>query len=195
MSIHMHQGTGGCQCVARSTPCSQNLDEMDFTRGIWSAAMNGEVEQVQKHLEKNCPDVLDSSGYTALHYAARHGHLNVCKILLICGANPNCLTPAGKASPLHRAAYSGHSDIVEILAKHGAKLDSIDVDGQTALHKAAQKSHTEVIQVLMKENPSLSSIRDKWHKQPVDYVAKTNKELQILLKPIMEFENMEVTKS
>ena len=28
--------------------------------------MNGEVEQVQKHLDKNCPDVLDSSGYTAL---------------------------------------------------------------------------------------------------------------------------------
>ena len=61
------QGTGGCQCMARSTGAySQNLDEMDFTRGIWSAAMNGEVEQVQKHLDKNCPDVLDSSGYTAL---------------------------------------------------------------------------------------------------------------------------------
>jgi hypothetical protein len=41
----------------------------------------------------------------------------------------------------------------------------------------------DVIQLLMKNNPSLSSIRDKWHKQPVDYVAETNNELKILLKP------------
>jgi ankyrin repeat protein len=60
----------------------------------------------------------------------------VCKILLSSGANPDVLTPAGKASPLHRAAYGGHSDIVKILTEHGAKLDLIDIDGQTALHKA-----------------------------------------------------------
>lgn len=186
MSTHMHHADHGtsCQCVARSAAYSQNLDEMDFTRGIWFAAINGEVEEVQKYLDKkSSPDVLDSSGYSALHYAARHGHLNVCKILLISGANPDSLTRAGKASPLHRAAYSGHSDIVKILAEHGAQLDLVDIDGQTALHKAAQNSHTEVIQLLMTNNPSLSSVKDKWHKLPVDYVTETNKELQILLKP------------
>ena len=67
MSQHMHHEGTSCQCTARSSPYSQNLDEMDFTRGIWSAAMNGEVEQVQKYLDKkSSPDVLDSSGYTAL---------------------------------------------------------------------------------------------------------------------------------
>lgn len=40
---------------------------MDFTRGIWSAALNGEVEQVKKYLDRKCsPDILDSAGYTAL---------------------------------------------------------------------------------------------------------------------------------
>jgi hypothetical protein len=53
--------------VARSAAYSQNLDEMDFTRGIWFAAINGEVEEVQKYLDKkSSPDVLDSSGYSAL---------------------------------------------------------------------------------------------------------------------------------
>ena len=37
---------------------------------------------------------------------------------------------------MHRAAYSGHSDIAKILAEHGSKLDLVDIDGQTALHKA-----------------------------------------------------------
>ena len=68
MSTHIHQGTS-CQCMARSAAYSQNLDEMDFTRGIWSAAMNGEVDRVQNYLDKKCsPDALDSSGYTALVY-------------------------------------------------------------------------------------------------------------------------------
>ena len=52
-----------------------------------------------------------------------------------------------------------------------------------SISQAAQKSHTEVIQILMKNNPSLSSIKDKWHKLPVDYVTETNKELERLLKP------------
>ena len=64
-SSHVHQGTN-CQCVERSAMYSQNLDEMDFTRGIWSAAMNGEVDKVQKYLDTKSPDVVDSSGYTAL---------------------------------------------------------------------------------------------------------------------------------
>ena len=53
--------------MPRSAAYSQNLDEMDFTRGIWSAAMDGEVAKVQTFLDKKCsPDALDSSGYTAL---------------------------------------------------------------------------------------------------------------------------------
>ncbi|XP_028401651.1 ankyrin repeat domain-containing protein 39-like [Dendronephthya gigantea] len=181
----MHHDHGStCQCTASSTPYSQNMDEMDFTRGIWSAALNGEVDQVQKYLDRKCSaDILDSAGYTALHYAARNGHLNVCKILLDYGANPNSLTRAGKASPLHRAAYSGHSNIVKTLIEHGGKLDLADVDGQTALHKAAQKSHIEIIQHLLKHKPSLSLVKDNLKKLPIDYVPETNRDLQLLLEP------------
>ena len=45
------------------------------------------------------------------------------------------MTRSGKASPLHRAAHCGHSDIVKILIDYGAKLELHDSDGQTALHK------------------------------------------------------------
>ena len=69
MSTHIHHEGTSCQCMARSAAYSQNFDEMDFTRGIWSAAMNGEVDRVQNYLDKKCsPDALDSSGYTALVY-------------------------------------------------------------------------------------------------------------------------------
>ena len=47
----------------------------------------------------------------------------------------NSQTRSGKASSLHRAAYSGHSGVVKTLIKGGADPRLCDSDGQTALHK------------------------------------------------------------
>ena len=48
------------------------------------------------------------------------------------------LTPppsTGGATPLHRAAYSGHTDIAQLLINSGADVRLVDSDGKTALHK------------------------------------------------------------
>ena len=45
----------------------QTLDELDFERGIWSAALTGDEDKIKQHLKKRTdPDVTDSAGYTAL---------------------------------------------------------------------------------------------------------------------------------
>lgn len=55
----------GHQSVAPSV--HQTLDEMDFQRGVWSAALDGEVDRVQSYLrDGGDPNVVDSSSYTAL---------------------------------------------------------------------------------------------------------------------------------
>lgn len=51
-------------------------------------------------------DALDNAGYTALHYAARTGNIDICKKLLYNGADINATTN-GKATPLHKAAAAG----------------------------------------------------------------------------------------
>lgn len=59
---------------------------------------------------KNAKDTItapDNAGYTALHYAARNGHVDICKMLIQYGANINATTKSGKATPLHKAAASG----------------------------------------------------------------------------------------
>ena len=44
--------------------------ELEFERGIWSAAMDGEEKKVEKLLKSGvCPSATDSSGYTALVYS------------------------------------------------------------------------------------------------------------------------------
>jgi len=53
-------------------------------------------------------------------------------------------------TPLHFAAYSGHSEILEILIrKLDANVDSQNKLGQTPLHLACKKSHKKVIERLL----------------------------------------------
>ncbi|XP_021477117.2 ankyrin repeat domain-containing protein 39 isoform X2 [Oncorhynchus mykiss] len=135
--------SGGHQCNVRccshqlaSPSAHQTLDEMDFERGIWSAAMDGDLERVKSLLKKGTdPNLRDSANYTALHYASRSGHKSVCKFLLESGACANPQTPGG-ATPLHRSAYCGQLDVVQLLLHHGADPQLCDGDGSSPLHKA-----------------------------------------------------------
>jgi hypothetical protein len=39
-SSHKHDNSESCKCNSRTTSTAQNLDELDFDRGIWSAGEN-----------------------------------------------------------------------------------------------------------------------------------------------------------
>ena len=57
-----------CNCPSATTSVYQTLDEMTFERGIWSAALSGQVDEVKKCLTKggDCVNSKDKYGYTAL---------------------------------------------------------------------------------------------------------------------------------
>ena len=58
---------GECGCSSKSSTYAQSLSEMDFERGIWQAALNGDVSRVRKFLDKGTdPNSRDGLGYTAL---------------------------------------------------------------------------------------------------------------------------------
>ncbi|XP_014212235.1 ankyrin repeat domain-containing protein 39-like [Copidosoma floridanum] len=113
------------------------LSELGY-RVVCSTAQTGDISRVRNFLGKGvCADVLDSAGYTSLHYAARNGHSNVCQELLSHGADPNTRTRSARATPLQRAAMQGHLDVVKILLQAGADPNVQDDDGYTAMHRAA----------------------------------------------------------
>lgn len=171
-----------CSCCSHTVSSSvhQTLNEMDFERGIWSAAMDGDLERVKSLIQKGTnPNMKDVAGYTSLHYASRSGHLAVCKFLLENGACSSPQTPGG-ATPLHRAAYCGHMDVVRLLLQHKANPQLCDDDGASALHKAAEKGHAEVCQLLLQECPSLCSQRN--NREQLPYQLAKQDDLQELLK-------------
>jgi len=67
-----------------------------------------------------------------LHFAARDGHLEVVKLLLERGVDPN-VRNNHDSTPLHYAAKKCHVDVARVLLDHGADPTIRDNKGRTPL--------------------------------------------------------------
>jgi hypothetical protein len=68
--------------------------------------------------------------HLALSQAASFGYVEIVRLLLDAGEDPNRYNPMGGHShttPLHQAAGEGHEHVVRLLVERGAKLDLKDV--------------------------------------------------------------------
>jgi hypothetical protein len=68
--------------------------------------------------------------YLALAFAASFGHLEIVRLLLDAGEDPNRYNPVGghsHSTPLHEAAGAGHDEVVRLLVERGARLDLKDI--------------------------------------------------------------------
>ena len=78
-------------------------------------------------------DLADTSGNTALHYAAAYGWLECVHILTHYGANPSPEN-AWKTTPITVALQKNHSSIVkELLKSQDINVNSKDDEGRTLL--------------------------------------------------------------
>lgn len=174
---HLHHGQQHgdhqqqCNC-SKTTTASQSLDELEFERGIWTAAIDNDESKLRSLIDRGQLHARDNSGYTALHYAARSGHLSICRILLDAGIGVDVQTHGG-VTALHRAAMMGHNDIVNLLLTRKADPSIQDSDGKNALHRAAEKCHPEVCRSLLQQSgPSLVAIRDCKGKVPLELLPE-----------------------
>lgn len=93
------------------------------------AVISGEGPEVEKVLARGTWDLsaLDVEGYTALHRAIFPGYLEVVKVLLAHGADPNVRTGDGLPA-LNIALDYGMGEIVDVLLAHGAKRGAVASD-------------------------------------------------------------------
>ncbi|XP_065565796.1 putative ankyrin repeat protein RF_0381 [Artemia franciscana] len=106
-------------------------------------------------------DATNVYGETPLGTAIRTSNLDLVKLLLKHGANPNCGESFGSAPPLHMAiiimaAKEGSADVCNLLIKSGAEIDATDVDGETPLGTAIKTSNLDLVKLLLKRgaNPN-----------------------------------------
>jgi hypothetical protein len=68
--------------------------------------------------------------HLALALASQMGHIEIVRLLLDAGEDPNRYNPPGAhahSTPLHQAALMGHEGLVRLLVEHGANADTKDL--------------------------------------------------------------------
>ena len=106
---------------------------------------------IVEFLLKNGADVKtaarNAQKVTALHGAVARRDVEIVKMLLEAGADPNARQERGFV-PLHDAAANGNAALVELLLKRGARADAKTDDGKTAAEMAAEREHRELAEML-----------------------------------------------
>ena len=77
------------------------------------------------------PNTQDHNGWTPLHEVAQRKRLDLVRLLLDAGANPNIPGGDENYTPLHDAVEVGSIDIVEILVERGANKEARTISGKT----------------------------------------------------------------
>src|SRR5260370_30217273 len=108
-----------CACVAAG--CRPSCVDTADTRSVFDAAWQNDVAAMRELLDRDA-----SLATTAGCGSSSSG-------------SPSVLTARmmGERTPLLVAARQGHAEIVKLLLDHGASVDSVDANGDTALHLAA----------------------------------------------------------
>jgi ankyrin repeat protein len=117
---------------------------------ILRAAYDGDLEETRLLLSHN-PNLVfakNREGFTALHYAARHGYVEIAKLLLAERADVNAKTGKGD-TPLHYAAWYGHKETVQLLLSSNADVGVRDGIGRMPLFDAAANGQIEEVGMLL----------------------------------------------
>ncbi|ESO84534.1 hypothetical protein LOTGIDRAFT_168604 [Lottia gigantea] len=121
-------------------------------------------------------DLLDVTRNCAISYATLNNNMDVCRVLLEAGANPN----AGFTSPLYQAVKNDCSDeLIALLIQHKASVNVwADSSGLNTLMAASYKNRTEVVRLLLEAGAHFPST---WHKNKSFVAAIKFDNLQIVL--------------
>jgi ankyrin repeat protein len=93
-------------------------------------------------------DIRDRNQNILLHYAIILKNLEIVKLLLENGSNPN-LTEKNGYNSLHLAIYSRNFDICELIFKHNIDVNAKCNTGESALHLACNLQLTKISALLV----------------------------------------------
>jgi len=119
---------------------------------VFDAAAVGNADIVRTLLSSDRASVDDRgpNGYTALHVAAGFGQLEVARLLLGRGADPNAVAfNESRETPLHGAVAARRRDTAGLLLALGASPNSLRRGGWTPLHIAARDGEDDLAVMLL----------------------------------------------
>jgi uncharacterized protein len=141
---------------------------------FFDAAAVGNVTAVRAAMtaERAAVDDRGPDGYTSLHLAAAFGHLEVARLLMGRGADPNAVTlNSDRLTPLHSAVAAKHRDTASLLLALGASPNNVQRGGFTALHIAARDGDEAIVDMLLLRGADATRRSDDG-KTPIDLAVE-----------------------
>jgi ankyrin repeat protein len=115
---------------------------------IYDAIEAGDDAAVRRWIADGAnANATDRDGYTALHYAAYFGRVEIAALLLRADAQPSEPNQMGW-TPLHVAANRGQMGVARLLLERGAEVDAVDHVGATPADRAADSGHPDIADLL-----------------------------------------------
>jgi ankyrin repeat protein len=142
---------------------------------LWVAVWNQDDKMVEL-LIKNGADAKQKfkgkdGKFGCLEIAAQEGLLEITKLLITAGADPNERDLHGH-TPLRIAARNGRTGLVTFFISKGCEVDTKGDDGATPLEHAAGKGHLEIVKILL-ENGANVNHQDNDKDSPLGEAAKS----------------------
>ncbi len=174
----------------------KNKEAIDIIRNylnkldIYEAASIGDKD-ILLGLIKKFPDQTNAysvDGFTPLGLASFFGNIEIVKMLIDNGANPNIASNNQfKVTPLHSACAISNYDIAEILIKNGADVNAKQMQNVTPLHSAAHNGQSKLVKLLIDNGADINSKMDngqtplfmaeeKEFKETIDFLKKNGGE-------------------
>lgn len=122
----------------------------EMIQQLFQLVRTSDAERMRGLFEKgfDAPNIRDGKGNTLLMLASYNGQLEMSRILLENGADPQIANDMGQI-PLAGAAFKGNKEMTKLLLEHGADVNAQMADGKTALMFAAMFDQTEIIDILL----------------------------------------------
>jgi ankyrin repeat protein len=153
-----------------------NLDRPDHDLRVFYAANNGNLELVERLIEKGAD--IDSQvrycsvreGRSALMDSAKRGYEDIVILLLQHRANPN-LRDNDEKTALWFAITNKHLKIVRLLVDAGTDLNyQDDLDGRTPLWPAILSRNLEILEILLEAGAN-PNVEDRYGSTPLSETA------------------------
>ncbi|MDF2192938.1 ankyrin repeat domain-containing protein [Paraflavitalea sp. CAU 1676] len=137
-----------------------NKANKDGQFALWKAVWNDDEKMVELLLKNNADAKQLFKGkdgsFSCLSIASQEGFLNIAKLLVDAGADPNEKNFRGH-SPLRIAARNGRTELVKYFVSKGAEADTRGDDGATPLEHAAGKGHLDIVTILVEHGANVNN--------------------------------------
>jgi ankyrin repeat protein len=150
------------EILAKNSTAISRKDKHGFTM-LHNAVRSGQLDVVKLLIERGAnvnERVLNPFGSTALMFAAIRGFNEILLYLIEKGADINAVAGEGKIArtALTMSAWNNHIEILEMLLKHGAKVN-LKVENKTFISPLiwpAYWGRTEIVEILLRHGANVN---------------------------------------